>query len=89
MIKYDLAPNKWGDVWKRYIDHGIAPGGFGMALLTNDLKGAFNRADHINMEIIPAHIRWMMDHLPSHCWGSKETVDKWIAHRGLSGIEHE
>lgn len=89
MIKFELAPNKWGDVWKRYVEHGISPGSFGVALLTNNLRDAFARADWINIEIIPAHLCWMMEHLPYQCWGSEEAVTKWVKHRGLSGAQDE
>lgn len=81
-INFDSAPNKWGDVWKRYVEFGIPPGSFGIALLTNDLTGAVMRADMTNKGMIPAHMMWIWENLPLECWGDEEKVKAWMEKGG-------
>lgn len=87
--RYDDAPNNWGDIWERYIDHGILPGGFGTALLTNNLKAAVAAADWINIDLIPKHILWLWDHMPAQAWGTPDAVNAWVKQGGLKGRDHE
>ena len=63
---------------ERYINHGIAPGGFLTAVLENDLKEAVSRADDINMINIPAYVGYLYNEAPSGCYGSPEKVKAWI-----------
>jgi len=42
----------------RYIEHGIALGGFLTAVLENDLREACARADDINIRNLPAYACW-------------------------------
>ena len=43
-----IIPAHMRDGAERYINDGIEPGGFMMAVLTNDFKGVMGRADDIN-----------------------------------------
>jgi len=63
----------------RYIEHGIAPGGFLTAVLENNLREACARADDINIRNLPAYIAYLYNDAPSACWGSPEKVDAWVA----------
>ena len=47
---YDLLPEHIRGAMKRYIEDRLQPGGFLEAVLSNDLAGAFGRADHINRD---------------------------------------
>lgn len=85
MINYQNAPNNFGDAWKIYVECGVRMGSFAEALLTNNLPEAMARADSININLIPAHIRWMMDNLPEECWGSRESYEAWRKKGGLRG----
>ena len=77
-IAYDHAPNNSGESFKRYVEHKVPTGGFLRALLENDLREAFGRADYINVGLIQAYVSWMYNNLPSACWGSKENVAAWL-----------
>jgi hypothetical protein len=84
MIGYESAPNNWDETWRRYVEHRIAPGSFGVALLCNDLKLAAMCADHVNINLIGQHTLWMLHNLPEECWGSYESYERWVtpAHLG-------
>jgi len=72
------APHMEGAI-ERYIEHRIYPGGFMAALLSNDLIGAFARADHINSEKMREWSEWLYNaKIPHECWGSAEKVAKWL-----------
>lgn len=54
-----FVPRHMRDGYKRYIDHGIEPGSFGMAIINGDREGARARADHINIDHIETQIEWV------------------------------
>ena len=66
-----------------YISDGIPPGGFLMAILTNDLREAVGHADHINLRLIPEYVSYLWNDCPSVCWGSPEKVEGWLAHHEM------
>lgn len=61
----------------RWIDHGIPPGDFLMAVLCNNLKEAVARADDVNVKLLPAYVSFFYNDAPSECWGSPEKVLAW------------
>ena len=65
-IAYDHAPNNSGESFKRYVEHKVPTGGFLRALLENDLREAFGRADYINVGLIQAYVSWMYNNLRLH-----------------------
>lgn len=64
---------------KRYVEHGIEPGSFLMAVLRNDLHDAVGRADDENIRNLPAYVSYLYNEAPSPCWGSPEKVQAWLA----------
>lgn len=60
-----------------WMEHGIAPGGFLMAVVSNDLKGARAHADETNRDLLPNYCKFFYNEAPSRCWGSKENVADW------------
>ena len=62
----------------RYVNHRIEPGGFVRAVLENDLKGAFGKADAYNRERMFEIVKYCYNEIPATCWGSKEAVDNWL-----------
>jgi len=62
----------------RYFDNRIPPGGFMTALLENDLKETFARADEINREAVFAYVYWLYNHAPMGSYGSPEAVSAWL-----------
>ena len=73
----------------RYVMGGSAVGGFLQAVISNDLKGAVNRADSGNLPLIPVVVCWLYNKAPSNCWGSVEAYDEWRNGSGLSGEQYE
>jgi len=80
MISYDGIPEHCVDGLRNYLEHGIEPGGFLMAVLTNNLVEAFGRADEINRVALEAYASWLYNECPRNAWGSVEKVDTWIDH---------
>ena len=62
----------------RYIHEGIEPGDFLYSIITNDLRGSFGRADHINKPRIGDILMFFYNYAPGICWGSPEKVEAWI-----------
>lgn len=63
---------------RAYADHGVPPGGFLEAVLTNNLMEAFGSADAENtadMREIVTFVRW---EIPAACHGDWEAVDRWL-----------
>ena len=63
---------------ERYVVHGIEPGGFLMAVLSNDLMRSFGRADSENINSIYSICTWLYNEAPSSCYGSFERVENYI-----------
>ena len=62
----------------RYILDGVEPGHFLSAVLTNDLTGAFGRADDENVRLIGDYIKFFYNYAPSGCWRSPENFKEWL-----------
>ncbi|MBS7703265.1 hypothetical protein [Chelatococcus asaccharovorans] len=75
------------DALRRYIEHGIQPGGFLTAVLSNDLREACARADAMNRHLLFDYVQFLYNEAPGGCWGSPEVVDAWISHGGLTGLQ--
>jgi len=74
----ELIPGHMQSGLYHYITKGIAPGGFLMAVLENNLRNAVGQADQVNIRAIPEYIQFLYNYAPSGCWGSEEKVDKWL-----------
>ena len=61
-----------------YLVHGFEPGGFMMAVLSNDLYGAVARADFVNTDLISQYARWIESRAPYGSYGDRETVRGWL-----------
>lgn len=79
------VPDYMTSAAEAYINEGKPPGGFLMAVLTNDLVGAVGGADMQNRESIVAWTQWLYNDIPSRAWGSQEAVNEWIEQGGLEG----
>lgn len=62
----------------RYAAHGTPTGGFLRAVLENDLRESFARADQFNRRNLFDIVRYCWNELPGDCWGSPERVAKWL-----------
>lgn len=66
-----------------YIMKGQEPGGFLYALLTNDLRRTFERADEMNRHAIYNYLQFLFSYAPARCWGSRVAVAEWIEQGGV------
>jgi hypothetical protein len=76
-----VIPDKMCEILVAYVDKGWEPGHFLQAVICNDLSEACARADHLNMQILPAYAAWLYNEAPSTCWGSKAKMDAWVAEK--------
>ncbi len=72
---------------ERYVQKGIPTGSFLEAVLSNDLFGAFARADETNRTRLFDIVSYIYCNLPSGCHGSPQEFSAWIKHCGLEGLE--
>lgn len=82
-----LVPDYMQGAVVRYVMHGIAPGNFLTAVLCNDLKEAFARADDDNIYAMKGWVQFMYNYMPSNSHGSPELFRDWINRGGLVGNE--
>lgn len=81
-----IIPAHMHDSIRLYVEHGISGGGFLDAVLCNDLKGAFRRADTTNKMFMEKWVEFVVWYLPVQSQGSPEAVLKWMKHGGLNGL---
>ena len=84
-VRWDKIPFHNRESISKYVEHGIKPGGFLQAVITNDLKAACVQADDINRDAIHAIVLFFHVWAPPGCWGSHERMVAWIEHKGLEG----
>jgi hypothetical protein len=77
-LRYDRLPVGLRGGLERYIEHGVPPGHFLTAVLTNDLREACSRADDINRYLLWDIVGWLWNEAPAPCWGSPEKVSAWL-----------
>jgi hypothetical protein len=61
----------------RYVADGILPGGFLQAVLCNNLRETYARANFGSRGAIPALLECLTWHMPPAAWGSCEKVLTW------------
>ena len=79
-------------MWKGtadYILFGVPMGGFGTAVFSNDLKGAFGRADTDNAANMRTWVMFIYNDAPSECQGSPQRVREWQAQGGMLNYRPE
>lgn len=61
-----------------YFVHGLEPGSFMTAVLSNNLYGACARADSTNIGLIQQYSLWIVNHAPHGSYGDTVTVRGWL-----------
>lgn len=90
MIDYDSYPARHMiEGVRNYIEHGIPPGSFLMAVLENDLRTACGKADDINRHLIFETVAWLHNEAPWQCWGSPAAVTRWIKLRAAERAKEQ
>ena len=80
---YEALPESLRGGLRAYIEEGRPTGSFLRAVLGNDLKESFSRADIDNKDRLFEIVSWLSSNAPDRCWGSYEKVDEWIAKGGM------
>lgn len=62
----------------RFVLRHTGVGDFLTAVLTNNLREAFARADHLNQKVLFQIISYCHNQIPGSCWGSCGKVKAWI-----------
>ena len=75
---YAAIPTSLVEGILRYAYHGIPPGSFLQAVLSNDLFDAVGRADAHSLRALKALVTYCYMELPEPCWGSREKVAEWL-----------
>lgn len=83
--RYALDPSDTAGL-VRYVEFGIAPGGFLRAVICNDLQGACKQADFRNRRRIWEFVGWLYNNAPANSWKSEGAMARWLAHGGLRGL---
>ena len=83
--KYGIPEHMHGAI-VRYIVHGIPPGDFLSAVISNDLFEAIGRADDKNIKRIDAFVKYFYMEAPAQSHGSERDVERWIERGGLNGL---
>ena len=66
---------------KRYVEHGIMPGGFMTALFSNELTNTFAHADETNTPLIREWVLWVHNEMPGDTVGSRATVQSYASRK--------
>ena len=77
-IDYTHLPQHIREDFRMYIEKGVPQGSFMTALLSNNLKETFARANRRNRASIPAYVDFLYWSVPSNIWGSEEKVEAHI-----------
>jgi hypothetical protein len=77
----DKVPQHTLGALDRYVEHHLQPGGFLLAVLENNLREAFIRADNDNLDAMRHIVTYCYNHIPFICWGSPKVVEAWLAAR--------
>jgi hypothetical protein len=70
-------PERMAGSLRLWIERGIAPGSFLMAVLENNLSEAVGRADDENLANLPAYVGYLYNEAPAPCWGSPAKCEAW------------
>ena len=73
-----LVPAHMWDTVKLYFIRRIPGGSFITALLSNDLMGAFGRADDVNARAMQNWCQFLYNYAPSGSYGSPDAVRDWL-----------
>lgn len=77
-VNYAKIPPHTLESLKLYLEHGVDPGDFLTAVLENNLKEAFGRADENNIEALFHLVAYLYNEVPMNAWGSRENMNNWI-----------
>jgi len=75
---YPTIPASTLQSLRDYVTKGYAPGSFVEAVLSNNLKESFGRADLYNREAMFDIVSYCYNELPAASWGCEEKYISWL-----------
>jgi len=63
---------------ERYLTERLKPGDFLTAVITNDLRNAFARADEDSLKALRLLNRWFYNRAPASAHGSFDAMRRWL-----------
>lgn len=81
---WNLVPAHTKQSIQLYVEKRIPPGGFLLAVLTNDLKGAVGRADEKNRRALPDIVKFLYNYIPARIWGDEKAVKQHLEENSKS-----
>jgi Ferredoxin-like domain in Api92-like protein len=79
-----IPPHMRFGLW-RFFNEGVIPGNFLTAVIENDLRETFARADDKNRLIVDDYLKFLWNWGPATAFGSRERVRAWAKSGGLEG----
>ena len=77
LVETGVPEHMHGAIVRYVIDH-VYPGDFLEAVLENNLKEAFGRADDINRQKMYEYVYFLYNFVPKACWGSPQAYRNWL-----------
>lgn len=84
-MNFSGIPDYMHEQIKNYMEYGVPPGDFFYHILLNDLVGACDYADSLNLLSLPSYARVLVWELPPASWGDEKKVKQWIEMKGAKG----
>lgn len=78
------VPTQYHETLINYVHHGLRPGQFFEAVLSNNLLGCFQNGDADAVKALRSVIAYLYNYVPSNRWGSPSNVQRWLAARVAS-----
>ena len=73
----------------RHVKSGGEVTGLTQALLENNLKESFARADDFNVQHMHEIVKYLYNEIPAACWGSPEKVEAWKRRMETAHVQAE
>lgn len=77
-LAWQRVPEHLREGLARYLDEHVQPGQFLVAVLSNDLREAFARADTSSRAGLFDLVKYLYNHAPGGAWGGKRQVEYWL-----------
>ncbi len=74
---YPMIPERTQAALRRYVEQRLTPGGFLIAVLTNDLMGAISQADSDNIRVLRDICTFVYNNVTGDAWGNSDKVYAW------------
>ncbi len=82
-LPWESIPTQYRMAIRDWIERGLTATPLIEALVENDLRRALHHAESPDLLVEAA--RWMHEHAPKRCWGSREVAEEWSESGGSLG----